>query len=240
MAERFKNFLPEIISPNQNAYVKNRCISEGRRLISDLLKMSEVLIKEGFLVTIDIEKAFDSVNHHFLIAILEMIGFGTGFTEWIKVLLNNPESHVINEGKTSKYFKLERGTRQGDPISGYLFIIVLEVVFRIIEETSNVEGFEIFQKKFIYTAYADDNTFFLKNMKSVTNLLEIFKHSTQFSGLKPNKSKCEIAGIVVLKGVVKAALGGVRFVNLHEDAIKILGIHYSYNKQLENDKNFKK
>ena len=175
----------------------------------------------------------------FLIAILEKIGFGTEFIEWIKVLLNNQESCVINGGKTSKYFKLERGTRQGDPISAYLFIIVLEVVFRIIKETSNIKGFEIFQKKFIYTAYADDTTFFLKNTESVINLLEIFKHFSQFSGLKPNKSKCEIAGIGVLKGM-KVALCGVRCVNLYEDTIKILGIHYSYNKQLENDENFKK
>ena len=113
--------------------------------------MSEVLNKEGFLVTINIEKAFDSVNHHFLIAILGKIGFRTEFIEWIKALLNNQESCVINGGKTSKYFKLKRGTRQGDPISAYLFIIVLEAVFRIIKEISNIEGFEIFQKKFIYT-----------------------------------------------------------------------------------------
>ena len=121
--------------------------------------MREVLNKEGFLVTIDIEKAFDSINHNFLIAILEKIGFATEFIEWIKVLLNNQESCVINGGKTSKYFKLERGTRQGDPNSAYLFIIVLEVVFRIIKEASNIKSFEIFQKKFIYTAYADDTTF---------------------------------------------------------------------------------
>ena len=129
LAERLKNVLPEIISPNQNAYVKNRCINEGGRLISDLLEMSEVLNKEDFLVTIDMEKAFDSVNHHFLIAMLVKIGFGTEFIELIKVLLNNQESCVINGGKTSRYFKLERRTRQGDPISAYLFIIVLEVVF---------------------------------------------------------------------------------------------------------------
>ena len=86
-------------------------------------------------------------------------------------------------------------------ISAYLFIIVLEVVFRIIKETSNIKGFAVFQKKFFYTAYVDDNTFFLKNTESVINLLEIFKHFSQFPGLKPNKSKCEIAGIGVLKGV---------------------------------------
>ena len=116
---------------------------------------------------------------------------------------------------------------------------MLEVVFRIIKETSNIEGFEIFQKKFIYTAYADDTTFFLKNTESVINLFEIFQGFAQFSGLKPKKSKCETAGIDVLKGV-KVALCGMRCANLHEDTIKILGIHYSYNKQLKNDKNISK
>ena len=71
LAERLKNVLPEIIPPYQNAFVKNRYISEGGRLISDLLEMSEVLNKEAFLVTINIEKAFDSVNDHLLFAILE-------------------------------------------------------------------------------------------------------------------------------------------------------------------------
>ena len=121
------------------------------------------------MVTVNIEKTFDSVNHLFLIVMLEKIGFGTEFIEWTKILLNNQESCVINGGKTSKYFKLGRGTRQGDPISAYLFIIVLEVVFQIIKETSNIESFEIF-KTFFYTAYADN---------AVINLLEIFKHFSQ-------------------------------------------------------------
>ena len=67
----------------------------------------------------------------------------------------------------------------------------------------------------------------------------MFKHFSHFSGLKPNKTKCEIAGIGILKGV-KVALCDMRCVNLHEDTIKILGIQYSYSKQLENDENFKK
>ena len=68
---------------------KNRCIREGGGLISDLLDMKECLNKEGFLVTVDIEKAFDSVNHFLLIAILERMDFGTEFIEWTKILLNN-------------------------------------------------------------------------------------------------------------------------------------------------------
>ena len=147
------------------------------------------------------KKAFDSVNHHFLIAILEKIDFKSEFIEWLKVLLNNQESCVINGGKTTKYFELKRGTRQGDPTSPYLYVFVLEVVFRTIEETSNIEGFKIFQKKFIFTAYAYDATFFLKNAESVINLLEIFKHFSQFYGLKSNKPKCEMAGIGILNEV---------------------------------------
>ena len=55
--------------------------SERGRLISDLLEVSQVLNEEGFLVTLDIKKAFDSVNHLSLIAILEKIGFETEFVE---------------------------------------------------------------------------------------------------------------------------------------------------------------
>ena len=69
--------------------------------------MSKVLNKESFLVTDNIEKAFDSLNHLFLVAILAKIGSGAEFIEWIKMLLNNQESCVIKRGKTSKFFKLD-------------------------------------------------------------------------------------------------------------------------------------
>ena len=65
--------------------MKNRCISEGGRLVSDLLELSDILNKEGFLFTVNIEKAFNSVNYLFLIAKLEKIGFGSEFIKWIKV-----------------------------------------------------------------------------------------------------------------------------------------------------------
>ena len=81
LSERIKNVLPSIISENQTAYVKNRFISEGGRLIDDLLEFCDTFKKEGFLVTIDIEKAFDSVNHNFLIATLEKFGFGKTFIQ---------------------------------------------------------------------------------------------------------------------------------------------------------------
>ena len=216
LAERLKNVLPDIISKNQTAYVNNRFIRERGRLINDLLEVCDTLNKKGYLVTIDIEQAFDLVNHGFLIAILEKFGFGKTFIEWIKILLKNQESCVINGGKTSPYFKLERGTRQGDPISAYLFIIVIEVIFLNIIQNSHIKGIKLFDKEFIYTAYADDTTFFLQNKNSVKMLLEAFHAFSFFSGLKPNKSKCEIAGIGLLKGV-NVALCGMECVNLEKD-----------------------
>ena len=59
--------LPFLISSNQTAYSKNKFISESGRVISDILEIANTLALEGILVTIDIGKAFDSVNHCFLL-----------------------------------------------------------------------------------------------------------------------------------------------------------------------------
>ena len=108
LASRLKNILPSIISHQQTAYVKNRNISESGRLISDILDICNNQNINGYMVTIDIEKAFDTLDHDFLLNVLEKIGFGNNFITWIKIILSNQESCVINGGSTTKYFKLEK------------------------------------------------------------------------------------------------------------------------------------
>ena len=71
LAEKLKNALPELISSNQTAYVKNRCISESGRLISDVIEMCDILDIPGYLVAKYIEKAFDSLDHDFLLSALK-------------------------------------------------------------------------------------------------------------------------------------------------------------------------
>ena len=117
---------------------------------------------EGLLAKIDILKAFDSFDRLFLISTLERHGFGNRFLKLVKTLLKNQTSCIINGGNTSKYFKFDKGTRQGDPLSGYLFILVLEIVFPSIKENKKIKGLNIFNYNFLYTAYADDTTFFFK------------------------------------------------------------------------------
>ena len=69
LAGKLKNVLPELISSNQTAYVKNRCISESGRLISDVIEMCDILDIPGYLVTMDIDKAFDSLDLDFILFI---------------------------------------------------------------------------------------------------------------------------------------------------------------------------
>ena len=146
LSARTKGVLfPYLISSNQTVYVKNRFISESGRVISDILEIAKTLGLEGFLVTIDIEKAFDSVNHCFLFQILRKFGFGIDFVSWIKTILKNQESYITNCGKTTRYFKLERGAWQGDTISAYLLILILEVFFIFVTNKPNVKGLNIFK-----------------------------------------------------------------------------------------------
>ena len=229
LASRMKETLSHLVTFHQTAYVKNRFIGESGRLISDILEMTEKLNLEGFIVAMDLEKAFDSVSHLFLISSLKRFGFGKNFIDWIQILINKQESCVLNAGTTTSYFQLCRGTRQGDPISPYLFILVLEILFIIIKSNKKIKGIEIFDHCYLYTAYADDTTFFLKDKESIKELIKMFALFSNFSGLKPNFSKCEIAGIGVLKSV-KVAVCGMKCVDLTKETLKIVGVNFSYNK----------
>ena len=114
-------------------------------------------------MTVDIEKAFDSIDHCFLIRVLEKYGFEKDFIKWIKILLQNQESCIVNGGTTANYFKLDKGTKQDDPISAYLLILVLEIVFLFPKKSKKIYGLNKFDRMFLYTAYEDDTTFVLED-----------------------------------------------------------------------------
>ena len=69
--------------------------------------MSESL--KGYIVTVDIEKAFDSLSHSFLLVCLKKYEYGNYFIKWVEMLLKYQEPSIINEGNTTKYFKLQKG-----------------------------------------------------------------------------------------------------------------------------------
>ena len=122
-------------------------------------------------------------------------------------------NRVINGGITTKYFKLEKGMRQGDLVSVYLFVLCLEILFMLIKNNKNIKGIEMFENTFLYTSYTDDSTFFLKDKNSIKELLNTINYFLSFTGLKPNLSKCQVARIGALKGV-NMAICGIRSIDL--------------------------
>ena len=147
------------------------------------------------------QNSFDTLNHCFLLAALRKYGFGEDFIDWVKTLLKDSESCVINRGHTTKYFSPQRGARQGDPISAHLFILALDLLFALIKLKKDVSGLNIFDHEFLYTAYADDTTFFVNDLNSAKEVLSNLKLYSNVTGLNPKLEKCETAGIGALKNI---------------------------------------
>ena len=184
LASCLKSVISSIVNENQVAYANKK---ESGRLVSDVLEINNSLDIDGILMTVDIEEAFNSVNHSFLMCLLKKFGFGNDFRKWIQMLMKNPVCYQW--GKTTPYFKLERGTRQGDPILAYLIIIALEVVFSLIRVNPDIKGLQFFSHTFLYSAYADGTTFFLRNEKSATEVIKTFDKCSLFSGFKIHNAK---------------------------------------------------
>ena len=109
-----------------------------------------------------------------MVAVLEKFGFVPNFIHWIRTLYNGAESNVMNNSHSTGFFPLERGTRQGDPISAYLFIIALEVLFRQVRQNIDIQGFMIDGHEIKISAYADDAKFLTIKVHSMELVLHYY------------------------------------------------------------------
>ena len=82
----------------------------------------------GVALFIDFRKAFDTIEWDFLIDTLNKFNFGPDVKNWVKIFYNNVTSCVLNNGHASEFFALERGVRQGCPLSGLPLVIGIEVL----------------------------------------------------------------------------------------------------------------
>ena len=154
------------------------------------------------LLLIDFEKAFDSVNFQFIVTTLEIFGFGKEFIRWITIILGmkegtNFQAVTVVNGNISKPFDVKQGCRQGDSISGYLFILVIEILALLLEKSkirphrtkNNIEH--------LMDIYANDLTMYLeydgksnwKNKDNVREVLSLMEKFYVWSGLKINLGK---------------------------------------------------
>ena len=90
-----------------------------------------------------------------------------------------------------------------------MVVLIHQIIFVMEKNNLNIKGLNIFNHNYLYTAYADDTTFFLDDQKSVRELMKTFKLFSKFSGLKPNILKCDIVDIGSLKEV-KIVVCGIK------------------------------
>ena len=232
-----KNILSSIVKCDQTAYVKGRYIGESIRLISEILEYTEENDISGILFSADFEKAFDSIEHAFLFAVLESFGFGPQFIQWVRTFLNNAESCVMNNGHSTGYFSLERGTRQGDPLAAYLFILCVESLFIQIREDENIKGIVVGDHEIKLSAYADDADFLTPDVKSLQTILQTCPTFQLYSSLKLNLDKSEACWIGTKREAKETPIN-CRWVNLNCSVIRTLGIFNSYDTDLMEKLNF--
>ena len=222
-----KSVLPKLINEDQKGFISGRFISDNTRVIYDILQRTKEKNIPGMLLLVDFKKAFDSISWNFMYKCLHFFGFGQQFIKWIKLLINNVKLCVIQNGIFSDFFNIERGCRQGDPISPYLFNLCVEVLAIMIRHNKEVKGILLEGKEYCLLQYADDTCVFLDGIeKSLNSALDLLFQFSKYSGLKPNIEKTQAVWIGN-KIKSKDKLCANYKLNWNESTFKALGIIFS-------------
>ena len=194
IANRLQKILPSIIHTTQSGFVKGRSIVDHIRLIDDIINLSRQHNMPGMIVSLDYQKAFDSIEKSSIISALQKFNFGSNFINLVNTLINKTESCVQNGGWLSGFFDVERGIRQGCCVSPILFIIVAELMSIKIRNNENVNGLSFnsvnkVSKQIKLLQYADDTTLLLKSKNDLQNAINDVKNFSNISGLILNEQK---------------------------------------------------
>ena len=135
-------------------------------------------------LSIDVEKAFDKIQHPFLMQTLQRVGRNGNYLKIIKAIYGKLTAHIILKGEKLKVFPLRSGIRQGCSLSTTLVNIVLEILTMAIREEKEIKGLQIGKEEIKLSLFADDMILYLKNPKNTTKKLielinELGSHSIQ-------------------------------------------------------------
>ena len=134
----------------------------------------------------------------YMFKVLEYFGFSQKFIQWIKTLYSDSQSCLVNNGHISRYFNLERGVKQGCPLSPYLYILCAEALANAIRHNNGIKSYN--KNMSCISLFADDTTLYLKNDgKSLLEVLDMFDKFEKVSGLRVNYDKTEIMKIGLKK-----------------------------------------
>ncbi|RVW83327.1 LINE-1 retrotransposable element ORF2 protein [Vitis vinifera] len=189
------------IHSTQGAFVQGRQILDAVLIANEIVDEKRRSGEEGVVFKIDFEKAYDYVKWDFLDHVLEKKGFSSKWRSWMRGCLSSVSYAILVNGNAKGWVKASRGLRQGDPLSHFLFTIVVDVLSRMLlkaDERSLLEGFRVGKNgcRVSHLQFADDTILFANSSKeelqTLKSLLLVFG---QVSGLKVNLDKSNLFGI---------------------------------------------
>ena len=237
LARRLQSVIDGLIDQGQSAFIKGRGASTMLRELYDIIERAKTSKSPSIILSIDYSKAFDKISTGAILKALKVHGFGEYFYRWIQILLKDRKCCVRNAGYISKTFAMERGVRQGCPISPMLFILTSELFAAHIRANNNIKGiyFPNSRNSVKIRLFADDITLFFQDLIDYREVLAKIKLFTEFSGLELNKNK-SFAMYFGNNDLVGTFMNGIKFV----ERLKILGVIFSLHEDArDNDDNFK-
>jgi hypothetical protein len=146
--------------------------------------------KKHMIILLDAEKAFDEIQHPFMITVLERSGIQGPYLNTVKAIYRKPIANIKLNGEKLEAIPLKSGTSQGCPISPYLLNIVLKVLARAIREQKEIKGIQIGKEEVKISLFADDMTVYISDPKNSTReLLQVINNFSKVAGYKINSNK---------------------------------------------------
>src|SRR6266516_1636260 len=145
--------LPKLIKNHQNGFCSGRIISDTTLDIQLALEQGARQTSPSWMLFLDQQKAFDRVNHEYMINSLKAFGFSSSFYNIIQELYSDQLASVSDGRNISTLFKLGRGVRQGDPLSPLLYILTLEPFLNLVDR--RIHGIKLSKIFFKTKAYTD-------------------------------------------------------------------------------------
>uniref|UniRef100_A0A803TK92 Reverse transcriptase domain-containing protein n=1 Tax=Anolis carolinensis TaxID=28377 RepID=A0A803TK92_ANOCA len=194
LANRLKEFLEGWIGEDQTGFLPSRSIKDNVRTIIDALEFYEQHNQRevGFL-SVDAEKAFDNLNWTFFKLLFQELDLGAQIQNGINSIYDVQWAKILINGQETNKIKINKGTRQGCPLSPLIFIMALEILLKAIQKDTNLQGIRLDKQDYKYRAFADDVICIIEN--PIQNILKWTAKIEEFgrvAGLKINKKKTMI------------------------------------------------
>ncbi len=193
-ASRLEKVIHSLIKEDQTGFIKGRNASDNMRRLLHILDFADSHPTPCAVFSLDAEKAFDRLVWNYMWAVLQCFSFGEHFVSMIKTLYHSPAASVITGNIISPSFPLQRGTRQGCPLSPLLFCLSLEPLAQAIRKSE--VSIKIHDHDHCISLYADDIILYIDHFDvSVSSVIKEFDNFSSLSGYKINWSKSALMPI---------------------------------------------